>query len=134
MCSRPLRPLGFAHLCRSRPRGSILTATHRGFAFYVGFPKRSIPSLATCSLSPIPQFHSPPAAAKTMIACGPLNRFNQRQCTCARDAILIPSAPASVSATLAALPSMSLVPLASLKLTLLPAHSLLPSSLYLLCR
>ncbi len=23
MCSRPFRPLGFAHLCRSRPRGSI---------------------------------------------------------------------------------------------------------------
>ena len=44
---------------------------------------------------------------------------------CARDAILIPSAPASVSATLAALPSTSLVPLASLKLTRLPAHSLL---------
>src|SRR5882672_5650921 len=22
-CSRPFRPLGFAHLCRSRPRGSI---------------------------------------------------------------------------------------------------------------
>ena len=39
--------------------------------------------------------------------------------------------PASVSATLAALPSMSLVPLASLKLARLPAHSLLPSSLYL---
>src|SRR5437773_11228583 len=23
MCSRPFRPLGFAHLCRSRPRGSV---------------------------------------------------------------------------------------------------------------
>src|SRR6266487_6579663 len=30
MCSRPFRPLGFAHLCRSHPRGSILAATHRG--------------------------------------------------------------------------------------------------------
>jgi len=27
---------------RSRHRGSILAATHRSFAFYVGFPKRSI--------------------------------------------------------------------------------------------
>ena len=27
---------------------SSLAATHRGFAFYVGFPKRSIPSIATC--------------------------------------------------------------------------------------
>src|SRR5207249_362451 len=32
MCSRPIRTFGFAHLCRSRPRGSILAATHRGFA------------------------------------------------------------------------------------------------------
>src|SRR6266513_1950854 len=23
MCSRPFRPLGFSHLCRSRPRGSV---------------------------------------------------------------------------------------------------------------
>src|SRR6266542_2849861 len=30
---------------------SSLAATHRGFAFYVAFPKRSIPSLATCSMS-----------------------------------------------------------------------------------
>jgi hypothetical protein len=91
MCSRPFRPLGFAHLCRSRPRGSIhsllpsqlyldhshcpvlapatlaalpstraietrllpssLAATHRGFAFYVARPTRSIPSLAACSMS-----------------------------------------------------------------------------------
>ena len=35
----------FAHLCCSRPRGSILAATHRGFAFYVAFPKSSIRSL-----------------------------------------------------------------------------------------
>src|SRR6478752_1918270 len=94
MCSRPFRPLGFAHLCRSCPRGSIrsllpsqlcldhshclvlvpatlaalpstraiethllpssLAATHRRFAFYVAFPKRSIPSLAPCSMSLIP--------------------------------------------------------------------------------
>ena len=37
---------------RSLPRS--LAATHRGFAFYVAFPKRSIPSLATCSMSLIP--------------------------------------------------------------------------------
>jgi hypothetical protein len=30
---------------------SSLAATNRGFAFYVAFPKRSIPSLATCSMS-----------------------------------------------------------------------------------
>src|SRR2546430_990392 len=30
---------------------SSLAATHRGLAFYVAFPKRSIPSLATCSMS-----------------------------------------------------------------------------------
>src|SRR5882724_6783736 len=30
---------------------SALAATHRGFAFYVAFPKSSIPSLATCSMS-----------------------------------------------------------------------------------
>jgi hypothetical protein len=30
-------------------------ATHRGFAFYVAFPKRSIPSLATCSMSLFPK-------------------------------------------------------------------------------
>jgi hypothetical protein len=37
---------------------SSLAATHRGFAFYVAFPKRSIPSLATCSMSLIRQLHS----------------------------------------------------------------------------
>ena len=36
---------------------SSLTATQRGFAFYVAFPKRSIPSLATCSMSLIPFAH-----------------------------------------------------------------------------
>jgi predicted RNase H-like HicB family nuclease len=33
---------------RSLP--SSLAATHCGFAFYVTFPKSSIPSLATCSM------------------------------------------------------------------------------------
>jgi hypothetical protein len=42
MCSRPFET-------RSLP--SSLAATHRGFAFYVAFPKRSIPSLATFSMS-----------------------------------------------------------------------------------
>jgi hypothetical protein len=37
---------------RSLP--NLLVATHRGFAFYVAFPKRSIPSLETCSMSLIP--------------------------------------------------------------------------------
>src|SRR5262245_41822256 len=40
-------------------------------------------------------------------------RIHQDATTCARDAILIPWAAVSVSATLAALPSMSLVPVAS---------------------
>ena len=31
-----------------------LAATHRGFAFYVAFPKSSIPSVARCSMSLIP--------------------------------------------------------------------------------
>ena len=38
----PISTFRFAHLCRSRPRGSILAATHRGFAFYVACPTRSI--------------------------------------------------------------------------------------------
>jgi len=37
---------------RSLP--SSLAATHRGFAFYVAFPKSSIPWIATCSMSLIP--------------------------------------------------------------------------------
>src|SRR5207253_2832728 len=37
---------------RSLP--TSLAATHRGFAFYVAFPKRSIPPIATCSMSLIP--------------------------------------------------------------------------------
>ena len=39
---------------------SSLAATQRGFAFYVASPKRSIPSLATCSMSliPIESIHS----------------------------------------------------------------------------
>jgi hypothetical protein len=42
--------------------------------------------------------------------------------------------PGSLAPTLVALPSMSLFPGAPLKLARLPACSLLPSSLYLLCR
>src|SRR6266478_3773876 len=38
----------------SRLLPSSLAAIHRGFAFYVAFPKRSIPSLETCSMSLIP--------------------------------------------------------------------------------
>jgi hypothetical protein len=41
---------------RSLP--TSLAATHRGFAFYVAFPKSSIPSVATCSMSLIPQLRS----------------------------------------------------------------------------
>jgi hypothetical protein len=63
MCSRPLRPLGFAHdhshcpvlapgtlaalpstrAIETRLLPSSLAAIRRGFAFYVAFPKRSIP-------------------------------------------------------------------------------------------
>jgi hypothetical protein len=32
-----------------------LAATHRGFTFYVAFPKSSIPSIATCSISRAPR-------------------------------------------------------------------------------
>ena len=38
---------------RSLP--SSLAATQRGFAFYVAFPKRSIPLIATCSMSRVPR-------------------------------------------------------------------------------
>src|SRR5438874_2217281 len=37
---------------RSLP--TSLAAIHRGFAFHVAFPKSSIPSIATCSISEIP--------------------------------------------------------------------------------
>jgi hypothetical protein len=40
---------------RSLPRS--LAATHRGFAFYVAFPKRSILSFATCCRLLIPSVH-----------------------------------------------------------------------------
>jgi hypothetical protein len=49
MCSRSFET-------RSLP--SSLATTHLGFAFYVAFPKSSIPSIATCSMSLIPQLHS----------------------------------------------------------------------------
>ena len=95
----------FAHLCRSHPRGSIRAATHRGFAFYVAFPKRSIPSLATCSMS--------------LISSAPLKLVR---------------CPRSLAPTLVTLPSMSLTPsapfasgppfkMASHGVTSLPAHS-----------
>jgi hypothetical protein len=35
-----------------------LAATRRGFAFYVAFPKSSIPSIATCSISRAHALHS----------------------------------------------------------------------------
>ena len=74
MCSRPFETLGFAHDHSHRPvlapatlaalpssraietrsLPNSLAATDRGIAFYVAFSKRSIPSLATCSMSLIP--------------------------------------------------------------------------------
>src|SRR5438093_10349936 len=67
MCSRPFRPFGFAHLCRSRPRGSVHSLVR--LQLYVGHshcPRAcaSYPScvavyprdsrIATCSMSLIP--------------------------------------------------------------------------------
>jgi hypothetical protein len=61
---------------RSLP--SSLAATHRGFAFYVAFPKRSIPLFATCSMSLIPQLYfslivsrQPPAALDRYLTAFP---------------------------------------------------------------
>ena len=48
MCSRPFRPLGFAHLCRSRPRGSVHSLLRSSLKpvrlgpFHVAHPIRSI--------------------------------------------------------------------------------------------
>jgi hypothetical protein len=75
-----IRPLGFAHdhshpvlapaalaalpstrAIETRLLPSSLAATHRGFAVYVAFPKRSIPSLATCSMARPPTSFSAPA-------------------------------------------------------------------------
>jgi len=39
---------------KTRLLPSSLAATHRGFAFYVAFPKRAIPSIATRSMLLIP--------------------------------------------------------------------------------
>lgn len=41
MCSRPFRPLGFAHLCCSRPRGSILAT-----------PLAALPSMSLTPFAP----------------------------------------------------------------------------------
>jgi len=73
---------------RSLP--SSLAATHRGFAFYVAFPKNSIPLIAACSMSLIPS-----APLK-------LSRY-----------------PRFFTATLAALPSISEVPFLDCKATTL---------------
>src|ERR1700676_4629854 len=62
---------------------SSLAATPRGFSFYVAFPKRSIPSLNTCSMSLIP------SAPLKLVRC-----------------------PRSLAPTLVTLPSMSLIPFA----------------------
>src|SRR3984893_8099463 len=45
MCSRPFRPLGFAHLCRSRPRGSVHTLLPSSLylPLYLGCPRRARP-------------------------------------------------------------------------------------------
>jgi hypothetical protein len=49
-----LPALPSSRVIETRLLPSSLAATHRGFAFYVAFPKRSIFSLATCSVSLIP--------------------------------------------------------------------------------
>jgi len=53
-CASCLAALPSTRAIETRLLPSPLAATHRGFAFYVGFPKRSIPSIATCSMSLIP--------------------------------------------------------------------------------
>ena len=42
MCSRPFRSLGFAHLCRSHPRGSIRSLLTSQLYLHIAYPIRSI--------------------------------------------------------------------------------------------
>jgi hypothetical protein len=51
MCSRPFRPAldGFAHLCRSRPRGSVPSSLPSDFTFYVADPVSSIVQITLCA-------------------------------------------------------------------------------------
>src|SRR6266496_3555984 len=99
MCSRPFRPLGFAHLCRSRPRGSV---------------RSSLPSQLYVDHS-----HCPRACASypSCVAVYPRDSRSRRVlCRSTHSLHCITAAPAALDRYLAALPAMSLIPFAPLKL------------------
>src|SRR5882724_3218912 len=55
---------------------SSLAAIHHGFAFYVAFPKRSIPSLATCSMLLIPSAPFAPSVFSAFSRARPIAPAN----------------------------------------------------------
>jgi hypothetical protein len=74
MSSRPFRPLGFAHVCRSRPAAPLYLARSRsarplprGFTGHVANPSRSIHSLLPSSLY-LDHSHCPVLAPATLAA------------------------------------------------------------------
>ena len=104
MCSRPFRPLGFAHLCRSRPRGSIHSLLPSQL-YLLCLPRRSLGEGGL--LTPSAPF---PSTSNCRVV-HPIRSIVSR------------SLPLGSTATLAALPAMSLAPVAPLKLARCP-HSL----------
>src|SRR5438034_6805078 len=56
MCSRPFRPLGFAHLCRSRPLGSV----HSPPTSSLCFDHSHCPMLAPATLAALPSTRAIP--------------------------------------------------------------------------
>jgi len=106
----PARPF------ETRSLPSSLAATHRGFAFYVAFPKSSIETRLL-----------PSSLAATHRGFAFYVAFPKRS-------IETRSFPNSLAASLAVLPSISLCPNAPLKLVRFPARSSLPLRLFLLRR
>ena len=95
MCSRPVRPLGFAHLCRTPPAAPFTRCFPRSFTFYVTHPIRSIVSRLLPRARPLLPFPiAVPGFLGALAALGTSRRkVNSHQ-------------------RLAALPAMSLAPVA----------------------
>src|SRR4029450_95271 len=123
MCSGPLRPLGFTHPCRSRPRGSV----HSLLPSQLYLDHSHCPVLVPATLAALPSTRVTPDRDVFYVAdpSAPLYLGSSR---CARPlprgvtghvaqpvrSIEIRSSPNSLIATLATLPSTSLIPSAPL--------------------
>jgi len=135
MCSRTFRPLGFARLCRSRPRGSIhsllpssLYLDHSHCLVRAPATLAALPSTRAIETHSLPTslaathrgfafyvaFSKAPFPRSRRVLCLARRSLGEGGSRVPRAPLKLARLPASLAPTLVALPSMSLIPSAPL--------------------